>query len=448
MFPLKSPFDIEDVFIEGIYLLFALFSLYMIYRLGSFSLLLGWFIFIYGLTFDFLDEFTKEPDLFSVHLEGFLTAAGLLIIAVGFYREYDSLQSLKSSLQRSNHRLELAHELSHQGVWEYDPDTKDSYFSQRCLEIAGYDSGRPFNYSTWMDLIHEDDRGLMSSTIDNLNESGNPAEINLRIIDLSGNLKWIRMRLGLDSTDSSNYSHKIVGICLDITSQKHAEDDLTRSKELREMFVDILRHDLLNPIGVIQGYAGLLSKGDHDEATKKYLQRIIQSTKKLVEMVTDASSFAKVESQKDVEFTRIDLRRVVVTTIDEMRPAWNEKGIHINFFGEHEVLVKSSKFIKNAFENLLSNAIKYSPDGSTVRVSIEDMDTYWKINVLDNGPGVLDEDKGEIFERFSRAHKGAIKGTGLGLAIVKRVMELSNGEAGVSDNPEGGSIFWISGPKF
>lgn len=446
-FPLKSSFDAGDVIIEGAYLLLALFSLYLIHRLGSLQLFLGWFIFVYGLTFDFLDEFTKEPDFLSVYFEGFLTATGLLIIATGFYREYQSISLLKSSLQRTNQSLELAHEISRQGVWEYDMGSGLSYFSPRCMEMAGYDPGKSMDYSQWLNLIYEDDRGLFSSAIDSLIEGGNPSDLDLRINDSDGNLKWIKVRMGIDSADPERKPHKIVGVCLDITSKKDAEDDLEHSNELKEMFVDILRHDLLNPIGVIQGYAGILSRGVDEDATQLYLQRISQSTKKLVELVTDASAFAKVESLKDVEFESIDLCEVVAKTIDEMRPAWKEKEITVEFSGERELLITSSKFIKNAFENLLSNAIKYSPDGSTVKVLVEEGDSFWKISVFDNGPGVSDEDKDEIFKRFRRAHKGAIKGTGLGLAIVKRIMELSKGEAGVSDNPEGGSIFWISGPQ-
>ncbi|WP_300606501.1 sensor histidine kinase [Methanohalophilus sp.] len=446
-FPLKSSFDTGDVIIEGAYLAFALFSLYLIHKLGSFPLLFGWFIFVYGLTFDFLDEFTKEPDLFSVYLEGFLTASGLLLIAIGFYREYSRWELLKSALQKNNQRLELANELSQQGIWEYDLDSSAfSYISSRCYDIIGCDPQQHPDYLQWRNLVHPDDVDLISSTVSALVEDRNPVDLEVRINDLNDNWKWILIRMGIDSTDL-NHPRKIVGVCVDVTSRKQAEDQLKRSNELKEMFVDILRHDLLNPIGVIKAYADLLSTEKDEVLVQKYLQRIRMSTEKLLKMVTDAATLAKIESIDDVELVGVDLREIVAETIDEMHPIISEKKINITFFRKGQFPAKSSKFIKNAFENLLSNAIKYSPEGSTVKVDIEDMNTFWKISVSDKGPGVGDEYKKEIFERFKRIHRGAIKGSGLGLAIVKRIMELSGGEVGVSENPEGGSIFWLTVPK-
>ncbi|KXS46834.1 MAG: integral membrane sensor signal transduction histidine kinase [Methanohalophilus sp. T328-1] len=85
IFPLKSSFDTGDVAVEGLYLFCALLSLLIIYKLDDARLVAGWFLFVYGLFVDFLDEFTHEPDFLSVYFEAFLTASGLLIIASGFY---------------------------------------------------------------------------------------------------------------------------------------------------------------------------------------------------------------------------------------------------------------------------------------------------------------------------------------------------------------------------
>jgi len=77
----------------------------------------------------------------------------------------------------------------------------------------------------------------------------------------------------------------------------------------------------------------------------------------------------------------------------------------------------------------------------------EDAGDCWKISFADFGPGVPNEQKATVFDRFSRGSKGGVKGAGLGLAIAKRVAELHGGEVGVADNKPKGSIFWVKLPK-
>jgi two-component system OmpR family sensor kinase len=98
--------------------------------------------------------------------------------------------------------------------------------------------------------------------------------------------------------------------------------------------------------------------------------------------------------------------------------------------------------------NLLTNAIKYSPPQGTVAVSVSEDPAFVVVQVADNGPGVRDENKGLIFDKFAQAsvpHKK--EGTGLGLAICKLIIERHGGRIGVSDGSAGGSVFWFKIPK-
>jgi len=87
-FEIKKSFDIEDVFFEGLYLLAGFVSLLFIQRLKLMLLNIGWGIFTWGLLIDFLDEFTKEPELFDTIIEGLITVTGLIIITYKFYIFY------------------------------------------------------------------------------------------------------------------------------------------------------------------------------------------------------------------------------------------------------------------------------------------------------------------------------------------------------------------------
>ena len=97
------------------------------------------------------------------------------------------------------------------------------------------------------------------------------------------------------------------------------------------------------------------------------------------------------------------------------------------------------------------DAFKYSPKGSVIEVSTILNNNHIKINVADEGTGISEIDQEYIFDRFYRtasARASENKGSGLGLAIVKNLINSLNGEVGVSNRPEGGSIFWFTLPIY
>jgi len=99
--------------------------------------------------------------------------------------------------------------------------------------------------------------------------------------------------------------------------------------------------------------------------------------------------------------------------------------------------------------NLLSNAAKYSPPGGTVRVWAEQRGGTLRVSVRDEGPGIPEEFRTRIFEKFSQADSSATRakgGTGLGLHIAQRFIEHMRGNIGFDSAPGAGATFWIELP--
>jgi PAS domain S-box-containing protein len=234
-------------------------------------------------------------------------------------------------------------------------------------------------------------------------------------------------------------AYQVVYIIKDITEKKRAEEELERyakkmekSNRLKDLFADIMSHDLLNPTGVLRNVFEIIED--------------YRNLNRIEELIKMATRFAQVESAEQMVFENRNLSKIIEEATETLNMAASEKNVRIQLpGGEYSAWVNF--FIEDVFSNLISNAIKYSPKGGSVLIEIKSEEDNWKVSVADNGPGVLKENKKAIFERFKRAEKGSVKGSGLGLAIVKQVVELHNGEVWVEDNPGGGSIFVFTVPK-
>jgi signal transduction histidine kinase len=120
--------------------------------------------------------------------------------------------------------------------------------------------------------------------------------------------------------------------------------------------------------------------------------------------------------------------------------------------GDDEAVVRTdSDRLTRVLLNLLSNAVKFSPQGEEVTVSIERRGPYVRIGVRDHGPGIPDEYKALIFEKFAQvdATDGRRKGgTGLGLTIVRQTIARLGGSVGHTAVPSGGTIFHVDVPRW
>ncbi len=224
--------------------------------------------------------------------------------------------------------------------------------------------------------------------------------------------------------------------------------DLRTSNKFKDLFIDIMNHDLLNPVGVIQNYSELLEEELVDAKQKTYVAGIRRNARKAIEMIESASMLSKIQSSGEEEFIRLDLGALLSEDIELLKPNAELKDMTLSFSREKdEYPVKASPVIRQVFANLISNAIKYSPEKTTISLDVKERNGYWRVAVKDEGEGIDDKYKEAIFTRFERLKREGVKGTGLGLAIVKRIVEMHNGRVWVEDRPEGGSAFMVEIPK-
>lgn len=246
----------------------------------------------------------------------------------------------------------------------------------------------------------------------------------------------------------------MVGIIKDITERKLAEEairnyarKLEESNCMKELFTDIMHHDLLNPLSISRGYVELLKEKETSPKKIADLEIIGKNLTKGMELIESATMLSKLESLERIEFEELDLKGVIEKAIENLGSLAEKSGMKIENNVTQSIPVRANKIIEEVFNNFISNAVKYAAEGKRIAVESEENKDSWRIKVIDFGEGVRDPDKAAIFERFQRMEKKGVKGSGLGLAIAKRIVELHNGRIWVEDNPAGGAVFVADIPK-
>jgi PAS domain S-box-containing protein len=247
---------------------------------------------------------------------------------------------------------------------------------------------------------------------------------------------------------------QVVHVARDITKRKQAEEDLREyadeleeANRLKDLFTDIIGHDLLNPVSVIRRFSEMLdSRLGKEEA--EMIDAIQRNARKIEDMITSISKYARVESVEEIEKTDQDLVRVLTPIIERFEPEAADKSMTIDFDPRGKAMLTANPIIEDVFSNILSNAIKYSPPETTITVDIMEEAGGWVVSFADEGGGIPDVFKKTIFDRFERHEKKGVKGTGLGLAIAKRIVDLHAGSIWVEDNTGGGCTFQVRLPKY
>lgn len=224
--------------------------------------------------------------------------------------------------------------------------------------------------------------------------------------------------------------------------------ELEHSNEMKDLFTDILRHDLINPAGIVKSYGDLLLEIETDIKKLQYLKNISRSNQKLIELIEDAASYTKLDAIENIPLEIIELGGIVANVVGFMQVKIAEKNAKVHFSPSGPYPATVNPLVEQVFVNFLSNALKYGPHSGNLDIDIRDAGDSWKVSFADEGEGIPVEFREAVFERFKRLETGAIKGSGLGLAIAKRIIELHGGQLGVADNPKGkGSVFWATFPK-
>ncbi|OPZ60845.1 MAG: Phytochrome-like protein cph1 [Deltaproteobacteria bacterium ADurb.Bin510] len=222
-----------------------------------------------------------------------------------------------------------------------------------------------------------------------------------------------------------------------------------RNEELKNL-VDTVSHDLKNPIIAINGFCARLRRSAEAKLSEReieYLSAIQESGRNMERFVSNLLSVSAAERVK-VESAEIELAKLLREVVRDLTPQLEEKEGVIEIADDLPVIVADTTRVMQVFSNLISNAIKYAhPERKPLIRIFSSVDQNQHVfYVSDNGLGIPDAVRDNVFDIFFRAYDTIADGSGVGLSIVKRAIGAMGGEIWIDPASENGTTFVFTLP--
>lgn len=231
-------------------------------------------------------------------------------------------------------------------------------------------------------------------------------------------------------------------------------DNLLDLQKQREQLFQFIVHDLKNPLSAIQVGLELLDGPDNTDPTSQVQLRRLRDTAhymgRMIQNILDISRAEQVGLE--LRKSRISLSSWIPRLLKEVESQAQSRSHRLSWDCPAGLEVEADQeFLRRLLLNLVENALKYSPPGSQTQIAARPAENGVRLEVRDQGQGVPEHMREQIFGKFVRLEEGAPdarSGSGLGLAFCQLVAEAHQGRIWVEENPPAGSVFVLEIPQF
>ena len=392
----------------------------------------------------------NSHDEFGMLAEGFNTMLEYIRLRdaeLAQYREH-----LEEEVAQRTARLTEAQRIAHLGNWEWDIVSGALIWSDEVYRIFGL-APQQFgaDYKAFLQAVHPEDRQFVDAQVRAALEQTHPYSIDHRIVRPDGSVRYVHEQAEVLCNEEGQ-PVKMLGTVQDITERKQAEEELRRSNTDLEQFAYAASHDMRQPLRMISSYLQLLESDLAPvltEETRQNLQFATEGAKRMDQMLMALLDYSRIGRKADT-MAVIDSREVMDEALHYLEPAIEEAQADIRINGVWPRLFASRDEILRLFQNLIDNALKYRLSGQKpeVAVSAQTVGGEWRLEVRDNGVGLLPGHEARLFKVFERLQsRSRYPGTGIGLALCRKIVEHHKGRIWVeSPGQNQGCTFIVTLP--
>jgi len=353
----------------------------------------------------------------------------------------------RAALAASEARFRGTFENAAVGVAHVAPDGRWLRVNQRLCEITGYREDE-LRRLTFADITHPDDVAADQAQLQRMLAGGADTYVGeKRYIRGDGNIVWVELTVSLMHSAQGEPDY-FISVVEDISDRKEAEAHLRTALAVKDEFLGLVSHELRTPMTVILGMSEILAGGrlapDEVQAVAADIAASAGDLNDLIESMLLLARLDRDEAQADEPLL---MDRIAERALRRQRQRDPSRDYRLESSGD--VLVEAHPgLVERIIANLVSNASKYSRPDGVVEIRVEAQAGEVRVHVIDEGPGLDDDELVRLFEPFYRSPESLrASGAGLGLSVVKRIAESFGGRAWAARTETGGSDFGFALPQ-
>lgn len=364
-----------------------------------------------------------------------------------FMKDITARKQAEMALKTSEKQFRKLSEQAPVGIYLTDLAGNCSYVNRQWCDIAGITEIEAAGVN-WQSTLHVDDKAKVLKEWLTATQQKRDFSYEYRFQHTNGKIIWVSAK----EVALYNNAGNIIGYLGTVTDI----NELKKVERMKNEFVSTVSHELRTPLTSIRGSLGLLAgeiAGPLSAQAKQLVNIANQNSERLLHLINDILDIEKIEAGKmDFYLQTVPLAALVRQAISNIKDYSLQQNTEILFEQpEFETIVNvdRARFLQ-VMANLLSNAIKFSPNNSTIKVSISLAENMVQVAVSDSGPGIPAEFHQRVFQKFAQADSSDTRqkgGTGLGLSIAKAIIEQMNGSIGFHSIVNQGTTFFILLPN-
>ncbi|MCI4671270.1 MAG: PAS domain S-box protein [Bacteroidia bacterium] len=382
----------------------------------------------------------------------------------GIVLDITDFEETKIQLQELNERFKMAVNAGNIGVWEYDFINGKLFWDENMFKLFKVNPAKfRNNYLDWAETLFEEDREATEKYLSHCLENDQPFDTVFRIVWPENEIRYM-VGAGTLYKNEKGLPQKMIGINMDITDERKAQDRIRLARDLAEEmtrlksnFLANMSHEIRTPLNGIMGLLPMLKIEKDANTLDEIINMMEKSGKRLLNTLIGILELARIEAeQTDYTLVKVNLSNLVDEVFQSLGSMAHAKKLGYRYESPNQdyYVLADERMLTQIFTNMVGNALKFTQSGEvsiTINLRQKENKSFVVVAIEDTGIGISEENLKNIFEPFKQESEGIkrrYEGSGLGLSIVKRYSELLEGSIEVESQKGQGSKFSVLLPQY